>query len=114
MLDQTIPASARRRYAAGRRIKVPKQIKTTRDVMRRHMREEGFDYDALAKAWNMKSAEYVKHRIWRKTPLSPQYIDAFIDLMKLDEFDALELRRLGAIEAGWQIQDLLPPLGNKK
>lgn len=114
MLDQTIPTSARRRYAAGRRIKVPKQVKTTRDLMRRHLREEGADYDALMKAWNMTRKEYITHRLWRKTPLSPQYIDAFIEAMRLDEFDALELRRLGAIEAGWQIQDLLLPLGNKK
>lgn len=106
MNEEPIPASARRRYAAGRRIKVPKKVKTTRDVMRRHMREEGKDYSELAKAWNMKSAEYVKHRMWRKTPLSPQYIDAFIELMKLDGQDALELRFLAALEAGWQIEGL--------
>ncbi|QIN95292.1 hypothetical protein DLP3_129 [Stenotrophomonas phage vB_SmaS_DLP_3] len=105
-MEASIPASARRRYAAGRRIVVPKKVKSTRDVMKRHLREEGIGYDALAVAWNMKSAEYVKHRIWRKTPLSPQYIDAFIELVKLDDRDALELRFLAAVEAGWQIAEL--------
>lgn len=97
-----VPASARKRYAAGRRVRVPAQIRTARDLLRRHLREEGVNQTDLHRAWNIKP-ESVKSILLGKRPLSPQYIDAAVEFLKLDEFDALELRLQGALEAGWQI-----------
>lgn len=99
------PAPARRRYAAGRRVQVPKTVRTARDLIRRHLREEGRDLRSLAVPWNVKP-ESVKYIMHHRRPLAPQHIDAFIESLKLDEFDALELRIQGAIEAGWQIRKI--------
>lgn len=106
--DPAIVGSApdgRRRYAAGRRVSVPKSVRTVRDLIRRHLREEGHDQAALAAPWRVLPGS-VKTIMCHGRPLSPQYIDAAIEFFKLDEFDALELRLQGAIEAGWQIQQL--------
>lgn len=102
------PIGARRRYAAGRRIKVPRSVKTVRDLMRRHLREGGVDMKDLAKPFDVHVST-VKRMFWeRSRPLAPQHIDAFVEFMKLDEFDAQELRWYGAREAGWQLdKDLL-------
>jgi hypothetical protein len=99
------PQTARRRYAAGRRVAVPATVRKVRDLIRRHMREEGRDMGSLAAVWNVKR-ETVKTIMHHGRPLSPQYVDAFIEALKLDEFDALELRFQGALEAGWQLQPL--------
>ena len=102
MIEEGIPPRSRRRYAAGRKIKVPKKIRTVRDLLRRHLREEGMDIQELAPWWNVQP-NTVKGIMWHGRPLSPQYIDAVIEALKLDEFDANELRVLGAIESGWNI-----------
>ena len=36
-------------------------------------------------------------------PMSSQYIDAFVEFLKLDDFDATELHRQAAREAGYKI-----------
>lgn len=59
----------------------------------------------LAGPWNVRPAT-VKTIMHHGRPLAPQHIDAFIEFLKLDEFDALELRIQGAIEAGWQIKPI--------
>lgn len=101
------PITARRRYAAGRRIKVPRTVKTTRDIMRRHLFEGGVDMKDLAEPLDMQPST-VKRLFWERTrPLAPQHIDAFVEFMRLDEFDAQELRWQGAIEAGWQLDKAL-------
>lgn len=102
MATGEVPASARKRYAAGRRVRVPAQIRTARDLLRRHLREEGINQTDLHRAWDIKP-ESVKSILSGKRPLSPQYIDAAVEFLKLDEFDSLELRLQGALEAGWQI-----------
>lgn len=95
--------NTRQRYAAGRRIKVVDSVKTVRDILRRHLREEGRDQKSLATVWDVKP-DTVNHMFWeRKRPFAPQHIDAFIEELKLDEFDAMELRWQAAIEAGWQL-----------
>lgn len=91
----------------GRAITVPRVIATARDIMRRHLREEGWRMQDLGEHWNVLPGT-VKFIFWKKTPLPPQYVDAFIDALKLDEFDALELRLQAAIEAGWQLLPLKP------
>ena len=89
----------------GRAITVPRTIVTARDIMRRHLREEGWQMQQLGEHWNVLPGS-VKFIFWKKTPLPPQYIDAFITALRLDEFDALELRLQAAIEAGWQLLPL--------
>lgn len=101
-----VPPQARKRYAAGRRVRVPSKVKTVRDLLRRHLREEGYNVTELHRPWNIKP-QSVKTVLHPRRALSPQYIDAAIEFFKLDEFDALELRLHGAIEAGWQITPAL-------
>jgi chromatin segregation and condensation protein Rec8/ScpA/Scc1 (kleisin family) len=81
------------RQATGRKITVRKNPKTARDIMRRHLREEGKRIVDLCEVWDMR-------------PMKPQMIDAFIELLKLDHEDATELRLFAAIEAGWQLDCL--------
>lgn len=101
------PIKTRRRYAAGRRVKVPRYVKTVRDIMRRHLFEGSVDMKDLAGPFDMQVGT-VKRLFWDKSrPLSPQYIDAFVEFMGLDEFDAQELRWQGSIEAGWQLDKAL-------
>lgn len=101
----TGPGTGRRRYAAGRRIKVPRSVRTARDLIRRHLREEGRELRSLAGPFNVTPAT-VKAIMHHGRPLSPQHIDAVIEHLNLDEFDATELRLQGAIEAGWQLHKL--------
>lgn len=94
------------RPATGRKITVKKRPITLRDVMRRHLREEGKTIAALSKVWDMHPTSCYR-RFYDKRPYPPQYVDSFIEWLRLDEFDAQELRLLGAIEAGWQINTAL-------
>jgi len=98
-----IPEASRKRYAAGRTIRVAKTMRTTRDLIRRHLKEEKRYQSELAIPWNCKpsTAKAIMMRTGR--PLSSQYIDAFVEWLKLDEFDATELHRLAAIENGFKI-----------
>ena len=95
------------RQATGRKIEVEKHPKTVRALMRRHLREEGKLIIDLCPIWDMHENS-VYRRFYDKRPYSPQYIESFIEFLKLDEFDATELRLLGAIEAGWKLR---PQLG---
>lgn len=90
------------RPATGRKIAVEDNPKTARALMRRHLREEGKQIAELANIWNIRVVS-VYHIMYRKSALSPQYIDAFVDYLKLDTFDATELRLQGAREAGWKL-----------
>ena len=87
----------------GRRISVQTGVKTVRSIMREHLRESHMtikgDLARILGITAVGAASLMTH----KNPLAPQHIDAFIEGMKLDDFDALELRLLGAIEAGWQV-----------
>lgn len=94
-----------KRFVTGRRIKVPKRVKTCRDLIRRHIREEGktIEHD-LSKAWQVHPHTAYRILYDKKRSIGPAYIDAFVAHFQLDDFDAHELRLLGAIEAGWQLQ----------
>lgn len=88
---------------------VKAQPKTVRDVIRRHLREEGKTIAAfLAPAWGM-AVNSAYRRMYDSNALTPAHIDAVVEGLQLDEFDAAELYLLGAIEAGWKIrpQDVL-------
>lgn len=90
------------RPATGRKIKVEKNPKSLRAVMRRHLREEGLRIVDLSPVWDMHNNSTYR-RFYDNRPFPPQYVEAFIQLLQLDNFDAMELRLLGAIEAGWQL-----------
>lgn len=57
----------------------------------------------LSKAWNVQPHSAQRIMYDKKRSLTPEYIHAVVTLFKLDEFDALELHTLGAIESGWDI-----------
>ena len=99
-----VPQSARRRYAAGRRVRVPRTIRTVRDMIRKHLYDAGVTQGDLGPVWNVKPAT-VKTIMMRKAPrpMSSQYIDAVVEFLKLDDFDATELHRQAAREAGYKI-----------
>ncbi len=86
----------------GRPIHYPRDVRTVRDHLRRHLREEGQQMQHLAAAWGVtKHTVYALFNVDR--PLPPQHVEASIAHLGLDAFDANELRLLAAREAGWQI-----------
>ena len=72
-------------------------------MIREHLRDEKLRLSDFAEMLGHNPATTRKLMSQKHRPMPPQYIDAFIDRMKLDEFDAYELRLRGAIEAGWQL-----------
>lgn len=93
------------RQSTGRKITVKKNPKTARDIMRRHLREEGKRIVDLCAVWDMHPTSAYR-RFYDKRPMTPQMIDGFVELLKLDHDDASELRLFAAIEAGWQLDHL--------
>lgn len=93
------------RPSTGRKITVKKNPKTVRDIMRRHLREEGKRIIDLCPAWNMHENSAYR-RFYDTRPMTPQMIDSFAELLKLDSEDTNELRLFAAIEAGWQLDHL--------
>lgn len=102
-------SSRRKSIVLGRMIRVKPQRRTLRDIMREHYREAGLKQKHVAALLAMTPGGFRK---WLNSDYQtpPQYIDAFIEALKLDEFDALELRLQGAIEMGWQLDALKPAL----
>lgn len=91
------------RPSTGRKITVAKTPVTARDLLRRHLREEGKRIaPELAGAWDMHPNSAYR-RMYDTRPFTPQMIDAAVELLRLDDFDANELRKRAAYEAGWQI-----------
>ena len=91
------------RPSTGRKIAVKKLPVTTRDLLRRHLREEGKRIvPELAQAWGMHGNSAYR-RMYCSRPFTPQMIDAAVAMLQLDDFDANEIRKLAANEAGWQI-----------
>lgn len=88
----------------GMRRIVPKdRPKTVRDIIRRHLALDRLSIKGdLANMLGMHPVSAAA-LMGKKYAIAPQYIDRFITEMKLDEFDAHELRLAGAIEAGWQL-----------
>ena len=90
------------RAVGGRPIRVPRQVNSVRAMLRRHLREEGRRMQDLAPAWKCSKGNVYDY-FWSQRPFSPQHIEAAIEFLQLDEFDAAELRLQGAREAGWRI-----------
>lgn len=93
------------RPSTGRKITVKRNPKTVRDIMRRHLREEGKRIVDLCAVWDMH-ANSAYRRFYDKRPFTPQMIDSFAEYLRLDHEDVSELRLLAAIEAGWQLDHL--------
>lgn len=95
---------AYRKDVGGRPIRYPDKVKTARDIMRRHLKEEGLlikdfsEYMGFATPNTMYDYFHRRHR-----PLPVQIIDGFVEFVKLDKWDAQQLRWHGAVEAGWQL-----------
>lgn len=96
-------AMLRRPVVVGRRLAVPSNPKTTRALIRRHLAldKKTITHD-LSAILGMRE-QSAKALMTKQFPLAPQHIDRIIDGLKLDDFDAYELRLAGAIEAGWQL-----------
>lgn len=99
---------AYRKNVGGRPIVYPEKVKTARDLMRRHLREEGLlikDF-SLHMGFSKVSTMYdYFYRVSR--PLPVQIIEGFIEFVKLDKWDAQQLRWHGALESGWQLDQKL-------
>lgn len=90
------------RGAGGRSVRVPLGVSTVRAVLRRHIREEHCRMQDLMVPWHCER-QTVYDIFHDGRPLSPQHVEAAIGWLGLDEFDANELRLLGASEAGWKL-----------
>jgi hypothetical protein len=100
------------RKSTGRKITVRPYARTVRDLIRRHLREENVQINTgLAVAWDMHPNSAYR-RMYDKRPFTPQMITAVVELLKLDEFDATELYRQAAREAGYLIDG--PTLQSQK
>lgn len=94
----------KRAVVAGRKRKVHASgPRTARDMIREHLRCEKKTLAHFAEMLGQTPASTRKLMSKTGRTLSPQYIDIFIEHMKLDEFDAYDLRLQGAVEAGWQL-----------
>lgn len=96
-------AMLRKPVVAGRRLVVPTRVRTVRDKIREYLAFEHLtikhDLSRMLGISPVGAASLMTKRF----PLAPQHIDAIVDGLRLDEFDAHELRLMGAIEAGWQL-----------
>lgn len=86
----------------GQPIRIPVGPTTTRQIIKRHFREEGVRLNTLTGPWRCTSHN-VYSTLCRSRPLAPGHIEGAIAILGLDEFDANELRLQAAREAGWQI-----------
>ena len=99
---RTVNRFARKRVIKRWLVVLPTK-KTVRNLIREHL---AFERKTIKQDFSrmLGIAEQSAASMMTKTyPLAPQHIDAFIEGMKLDEWDANELRLQGAIESGWQI-----------
>jgi hypothetical protein len=81
----------------------PKEMRTLRVAIRQHLREEGRTVTDLAKFWNMREQSARRLMCPPERRITPNHVEAVIAGLKLDEFDANDLRILGARAAGWNI-----------
>lgn len=91
-------------HVPGRYISVKKNPKSSRDLLRRHLREEGktIVHD-LASWWGIHPNSAYRRMYDTHRPFTPTFIEQAITGLQLDAFDAQELRLLAAREAGWLI-----------
>lgn len=92
------------RKPAGRAIKVAPNPKTTRDLIRKHLRDRGLTIaNSLALWWDMHPTSAYRRMYCKRRPLTPGYVEAVIENLKLDQLDAHRMRLFAAVENGWQL-----------
>lgn len=101
------------RPATGRKIKVDKNPRSVRALMRRHLREEGKRMIDLAPVWDMHENSLYR-RFYDNRPFPPQYVTQFVKFLQLDEFDAFELHAQAAREHGFELGTCEPVFEVKK
>ena len=84
---------------------------SVRFLMRRHLNMERIAISKLAAVWN-QTEKSAYRRFYHPNPFPPAMIEAFANLLKLDEFDRCELHKQAAREAGYLIDG--PELDNAK
>ena len=87
----------------GRIFKRPTQIRDVRDLMRQHLYDARLPLSSLTKVWGVTHTSVYRLFYDKRYSIPPDKVDAFIDYMQLDEFDAQELRLQGAIDSGWKL-----------
>lgn len=92
------------RTPTGRKIEIKLGPRTVRRMIKEHLKYEKktITHD-LARIWNVHHNSAFRIIYEKRRPLSPEYVEAVITGLKLDEFDANALRLQGALEAGWKI-----------
>lgn len=92
------------RAPTGRKLSVELGPRTVKRMIKEHLRyaRKTITHD-LAKMWNMHHNSAFRLMYHKQRPLKPEYIEAVIAGLKLDEFDANEMRLQGALESGWKI-----------
>lgn len=96
-----------RRPRVGRPISVPKTVRSARDLIRQHLREEGYPLQILADWWNVKRESAYRY-MNKGHCFSQAHINIVCEKLRLDREDTLELNHLAAREAGWVIQEYTP------
>lgn len=76
---------------------------TAREIIRRHLHEAGMQVQDLAPVWGIK--RFSVWRVFNRTTqrLLPDQVEGVIGHLRLDDFDANELRLAAAREAGYPI-----------
>ncbi|WP_243350834.1 hypothetical protein [Stenotrophomonas acidaminiphila] len=90
------------RAVSPHRVRVRRGQDTARAIIKRHFREEGRQMMELVDAWNCTRG-HVYDLFCKDRPLAPAHVEGAIRILKLDDFDANELRMVAAREAGWMI-----------
>lgn len=77
--------------------------RTVRSVMREHLKHGKKNiYKDLATMLGLSESS-TRKMMWRNLPIQPRHVETFIKAMRLDEFDANELRLFAARELGLNI-----------
>lgn len=92
-----------RKRVLKRWMKVNPSLRTVRAIMREHLAFARMTITGDLSSMLGLTPDSARSFMTKTNPIAPQYVDLFIERMKLDEWDANELRLRGAIEAGWQI-----------
>ncbi|HEX8586159.1 MAG TPA: hypothetical protein VF680_17335 [Allosphingosinicella sp.] len=83
----------------------PTGPRTVRSIMREHLRFHGLDiHNDLSRILGVTplyAGTLMRNR--HNAAIVPERVELFIEAMKLDSFDATELRLYGAREDGWKL-----------
>ncbi len=88
----------------GGRMRIPRHLRTARDLIRAHLSESGLTISGdLAAAWQQQGKSALRTMSMPNKPLTPTQVAAVVRLCRLDDLDATELHLAAAREVGWAI-----------